>query len=792
MNVTDLNRALALAHEEALEDVMPDLLGKYDTLFTHVADSAAAKFKRRSKPVTAAADWAPPAPDELVDDNEIEEFLASAAFLAILTRALEKHAKVALRFDVPFDVESPVVQEVLANVSRRAWSVSDAFKRELAVVIAEAYRDGLTAAETANEIRALVGAESLTEAHARTIAETEIAALTNFAANRIATQLGLTYKTWMTRADGLVRDAHRAAHGQQVRIDQPFQVGGEALMYPGDIAGSLANTANCRCVPFFSNTLTAAATQEQEEVPVPYAIRKNAGGCGEDKPYAVVKTTDGEVMGCHATRSEAREQQKALYANESLTVNGLAPFAASDDGELDSVLWVSDIAFEGTATIDGRFILPEALTWRDLPLSLMAMTVNSGQGHVGSYVAGRIDHLSKDDKTDMNGEPLPEGVIALRGIGEFDVNGENGAEISRMVEDETLRGISVDLHADDVVFRDPETGEIHKIEDMDEDEIERAFWGELQVAFPEAVVLAATVCPTPAFDAARIALVAGADGERIVRVTSTFKILEPEEAAPIVAAATIQPPEHPPRDWFYTPEPPGLMPLTITDDGRVFGHLAGKDTCHTGFANSCVTPPETSTNYAMFHTGEVETAEGDLVPVGKIMYAGNKRGKHAPLHMSLVEASKHYDDNSHVGAHVRATRGDHGIWLSGALRPGIDAAGIAELRANAPSGDWRPYERGLELISAIAVPVQGFPIPRAEVSMVASADGADVRALVMSEGQFVPQECVVAALVAAGVLAESEAAGMTVEREIDRTEFEILAAEAEENPIEALALLAES
>jgi hypothetical protein len=43
------------------------------------------------------------------------------------------------------------------------------------------------------------------------------------------------------------RPAHAAASGQEVGVDEPFIVGGEKLMYPGDPAGSPGNTINCRC-----------------------------------------------------------------------------------------------------------------------------------------------------------------------------------------------------------------------------------------------------------------------------------------------------------------------------------------------------------------------------------------------------------------------------------------------------------------------------------------------------------------------------------------------------------------
>jgi hypothetical protein len=41
-----------------------------------------------------------------------------------------------------------------------------------------------------------------------------------------------------------------AADGQVVGLDEPFIVGGEQLMYPGDPAGSPGNICNCLCDTF--------------------------------------------------------------------------------------------------------------------------------------------------------------------------------------------------------------------------------------------------------------------------------------------------------------------------------------------------------------------------------------------------------------------------------------------------------------------------------------------------------------------------------------------------------------
>lgn len=56
-------------------------------------------------------------------------------------------------------------------------------------------------------------------------------------------------KEWIATDDDRTREAHAEADGQQVELDEPFTVGGEQLMFPGD--GSLGasgwNLYNCRC-----------------------------------------------------------------------------------------------------------------------------------------------------------------------------------------------------------------------------------------------------------------------------------------------------------------------------------------------------------------------------------------------------------------------------------------------------------------------------------------------------------------------------------------------------------------
>ncbi len=176
-------------------------------------------------------------------------------------------------------------------------------------------------------------------------------------------------------------------------------------------------------------------------------------------------------------------------------------------------------------------------------------------------------------------------------------------------------------------------------------------------------------------------------------------------------------PVAPPEAWFYRPEADQPTPLTITDSGEVYGHVAAWNSCHTGRSGMCVTPPRSASGNAYFNIGEIRCSDGKRVSCGQIFF----HGEHAPLTMTAARVQDHYAHTGLVGADVRAVDGRHGIWVSGALRPTLTDEQIRELMAAKPSGDWRQMRPGgpLELTSILAVNDPGFPVPR---GIVASAD----------------------------------------------------------------------
>ena len=205
-------------------------------------------------------------------------------------------------------------------------------------------------------------------------------------------------------------------------------------------------------------------------------------------------------------------------------------------------------------------------------------------------------------------------------------------------------------------------------------------------------------------------------------------------------------PLRPPRAWLETPEADQPTPLTFTADGQVFGHLALWETCHSGFQggafSECVQAPRSPSGYQMFHLGQLETDNG-MVAVGKLTYGTG----HAPLAAGLQAASAHYDDTGSVGAFVRATDGRFGPWLAGAVRSDLTPEGLRDLRANPPSGDWRALNGQLELVAALSVVVPGFPIPRSQLALSASAGiSALILPGVMEEDTFEPRSLSAAVL----------------------------------------------
>jgi hypothetical protein len=231
----------------------------------------------------------------------------------------------------------------------------------------------------------------------------------------------------------------------------------------------------------------------------------------------------------------------------------------------------------------------------------------------------------------------------------------------------------------------------------------------------EGRIMGGTACPFPAFPTAVVVPegtdlgVASADGRAAASYLRSIAA-SARMAEGLVASAAR--PECPPAAWFENPGLTEPTPITITDEGRVFGHVADWQTCHTGRPGVCLTAPSSPSGYAYFRTGSIRTGEGTEVPVGQLTFSTG----HAATNLSSGDAAAHYDHTGTAWADVAAGEDEHGIWIAGITRPGLTDDQLAVLRASAVSGDWRRIGTGLEMVAVLSVNVPGFPIPRTQAA----------------------------------------------------------------------------
>jgi len=165
----------------------------------------------------------------------------------------------------------------------------------------------------------------------------------------------------------------------------------------------------------------------------------------------------------------------------------------------------------------------------------------------------------------------------------------------------------------------------------------------------------------------------------------------------------------PPAEHFANPRLNEPTKLTVTADGRVYGHLATWDQPHIGYDGKLVYPPRNRDgSYGYFRQSQVVTADGSVVPVGLItMNTG-----HADESLSADAAAAHYDNTGTMMAACNVGEDSLGIWLAGSMLPDVSPELRNRFSLARVSGDWRQPKPGspLELIAALSVPNPGFPV----------------------------------------------------------------------------------
>jgi hypothetical protein len=473
------------------------------------------------------------------------------------------------------------------------------------------------------------------------------------------------------------------------------------------------------------------------------ALRGAYRQLGEDPPD-VVKST-GEVV--TFVPAEKRNPDEELEIDQQpdpeipdLTDEQLQALAGL-------VPWHGVLAPEGAMSGDGRQFAADSLSWRDLPLPLTYQK-SSDDGHKGSVTIGSIENIERKDglmRADgfLLSTPEADEVVGLMAhFGKYGVSVD--ADDAEFDFDEDTNGVtftkaricsasvvSIPAFAEAYVALGPWSGdealaasavEAVNTEDgpgwlthpVDTDRL-RDYWvrgpGALKIGWG-----------TPGdFNRCRLNLAKYVKPEHLAgycanrhydalgfwpgRPTSGDVEELQGERAPVlelVASATIKAPAL----WFANPNLTKPTHLTVTDEGRVFGHIAQWGICHIGIQKVCTTAPHSAHDYAFYASGSVLLDSGEQVRTGVISAGGG----HAEGGMSASSAIQHYDSTSTAIADVAIGEDEHGIWCAGWMRPGTTEEDRYTLRASDVSGDWRTVGGDLELVAVLAVNVNGFPV----------------------------------------------------------------------------------
>jgi len=231
--------------------------------------------------------------------------------------------------------------------------------------------------------------------------------------------------------------------------------------------------------------------------------------------------------------------------------------------------------------------------------------------------------------------------------------------------------------------------------------------------------------------------------------TCPFDERSPDTSAEAASNVVAAEPRFPSVDLFMDPGLEQVTALAREDLGngivRVFGHLADPNSCHRGFQNQCMTPPESQTDYNLFHRYPFDTQEGPIT-VGRITSGLGEAGNgcshamcgglddHACIEFDFMQAVQHHDrlqTLAWVRVGVDNERIPGAIWFSGVEVPGLSPEARAVLARRRVSGDWRDLGATRELCEVLALAEEepGFEVPRVavgyrdgrQVSLVAAA-----------------------------------------------------------------------
>lgn len=388
------------------------------------------------------------------------------------------------------------------------------------------------------------------------------------------------------------------------------------------------------------------------------------------------------------------------------------------------------IAIEGTPSGDGRMLERGSVQWDDAVLPVPLIWDRQEGDHTGMTV-GAIAEVWRDGdeiwgRGWLSASQDPETRAAVQRVSELFNEGAVGNSVALDHVDVELRvKKSAILGSEDTLLPDDPA-------DLEEDENGYATLGRMMSDDALEVTTSARLRHVAIVDTAaltgeaaskvKLRLVNPAEDEVVeIAASGTLRIVEFEVDKEAFMDPQFGAPGNDDRLRFDPHSNRWSVPVTVEDDGRVYGHIAPWGICLRGRPDRCITPP--NADLGGFMRNRAPLAGG--LRTGTIVVAGS----HCATGVGAAQATQHYDKTGRAVADVAVGVDAYGIWFAGRLRPGASDEDIYAFKSSDVSGHWEVGKNGeMTLCGLPAVNVGGFPkgyLTAEEVALAASAALAD-------------------------------------------------------------------
>lgn len=543
-------------------------------------------------------------------------------------------------------------------------------------------------------------------------------------------------KRWLSSHDSHVRPTHVDAdddpENQAVPVDGFFQVGGFQGLYPGDPALPPEETVNCRCTALYTDgslevmtPITAAGGHPRD----PISGKKLPNGwrgpiAALDKP-----TGDKRMLMTPKDGIRTRQYPLTMTQNHVGDPTGYPPVGAIDRAwSQDGLLYAEgpfDLGAEpgqnasrqlangimNTVSIDPDMVEAEVHSYdkdgaligkAQLSASHAAQFAHSGTPFSdGNWYFAEVE--AEDDAPSLVSDDVASQILAftnwrLAGLAHVPIPAYTEARIEPVwdyepgdpsVEDAIVADGGKDKFSDrDIQFLDA----LHKHLSVHHTrlQISQNYLSDSKASSGAVKDLAKTIIKNQTSELADIDTLIYAAGKKSIVAAVGGQVFNAK--------------------FFGDPQFTEHTPLTIDENGHVYGHVRQHGTCYQygggkGNGGFCLEPPDSACGYAKFEQHRAKLDDGRTIHVGALTFGDGHTSAG-----SLMASQKHYNDVSSIAAKVNAGTDIFGVWVNGQVTSAYEDQAY-DLLLSPMSGHWEPDADNnghLEMIAVHIVVTPGY------------------------------------------------------------------------------------